>query len=108
MKKGEDGLVLYRNNDDMEVRAEEGLKAGAVCATPYGPGRVIRFDDLGNAFVQIGSNRRLVAAKDIQKYDQGKELELLKTYYSEAYGDSDFAKSLTTDFGTRKNKKSEK
>ena len=105
LKKGEDGLVLYRNQDDMEVKAEEGMKAGDIANTPYGPGRILRFDELGNAFVQVGNSRHLVAAKDVGMYSVEKEKKLLTDYYANAYGDSEFAQALTKDYTPRKDTK---
>jgi hypothetical protein len=106
LKRSEDGLLLYRNNDDIEVKADEGdLKAGDIANTPYGPGRILRFDDYGNAFVQIGNQKRLVAGKELGMYSVEKEKKLLTDYYSEAYGDADFASALTKDYTTRKENK---
>jgi hypothetical protein len=103
LKRGDDGLVLYRNNDDVEIEAkEEGFKAGDVANTPYGPGRILRFDDMGNAFVQVGNKKRLVAAKELGMYSIDKEKKKLTDYYTEAYGDSEFAKALTDKYDTRK------
>lgn len=96
LKKGEGGLALYRNPNDLEVTAEDesGFRAGDVVNTPYGVGRIQRFDDLGNAFVQVGTKQRLVGAVDLQKYDIDKERSKLKDYYAEAYGDPSFADAL--------------
>lgn len=106
LKKGEDGLFLYRNNDDIEVQAEEGLKAGDIANTPYGPGRIIRFDDAGNAFVQVGNASRIVAAKELGIYSIEKEKKLLTDYYAQTYGDESFAEALVKDYTTnKKNKK---
>jgi preprotein translocase subunit YajC len=97
LKRGEEGLFMYRKNDDMEVKAEEeGFRAGDVVQTEAGlVGRIIRFDDMGNAFIQCGKRRHLVAAPDIKKYDQSKERSLLKSYYEMAYGDASFSEALT-------------
>lgn len=96
LKKGDDGLALYRNPSDLEVTAEDesGFKAGDVVNTPYGAGRIQRFDELGNAFVQIGSKIRMVGSTDLQKYDIDKERKSLEDFYSQIYG-PDFAKDLT-------------
>jgi len=107
LKRNDDGLVLYRNNDDVEISAkEDGLKACDIADTPYGPGRIIRFDDAGNAFVQVGNKNRLVAAKELGMYSIDKEKTKLTEYYSEAYGDPEFAKALTNNYDTRKPGKS--
>lgn len=105
LKRGDDGLMLYRNNDDVEIEAkEEGFKAGDVANTPYGPGRILRFDEMGNAFVQVGNKKRLVAAKELGIYSIEKEKKKLTDYYTEAYGDPEFAKALTDKYDTRKKK----
>jgi len=107
LKRGDDGLVLYRNNDDVEIEAKaDGFKAGDIANTPYGPGRILRFDEMGNAFVQIGNNKRMVAAKELGIYSIEKEKKKLTDYYSEAYGDPAFAKALTENYDTRKKNKS--
>jgi hypothetical protein len=106
LKRTDDGLALFRNQDDLEVTADkEGLKAGDIANTPYGPGRIVRFDEVGNAFVQIGNKQRLVAAKELGMYSIEKEKKKLTDYFSEAYGDPDFAKALTEDYSDRKKKK---
>jgi hypothetical protein len=105
LKRVDDGLALFRNQDDIEVKADkDALKAGDIANTPYGPGRIIRFDDYGNAFVQIGNKKRLVAAKELGMYSIEKEKKKLTDYYTEAYGDPEFAKALTKEYDTRKNK----
>lgn len=106
LKRTDDGLMLFRNNDDVEISAkEEGFKAGDVANTPYGPGRILRFDEMGNAFVQVGNKKRLVAAKELGVYSIEKEKKKLTDYYAEAYGDAEFAKALTNKYDTRTNKK---
>jgi len=105
LKRGDDGLMLYRNHDDVEIEAkDDGFKAGDVANTPYGPGRIIRFDETGNAFVQVGNNKRLVAAGELGIYSIEKEKKKLTDYFTEAYGDSEFAKALTDNYDTRKSK----
>jgi len=101
LKKSDDGLALYRNQDDLEITAdEEGFKAGDVVMTEYGPGRIKRFDnDL--AFVQVGNKQHLVAAMDLKPYSVEKEKTKLTTYYEELYG-KEFAEGMTKDFTTRK------
>ena len=106
LKRGDDGLMLYRNNNDVEIEAkEEGFKAGDVANTPYGPGRILRFDEMGNAFVQVGNKKRLVAGKELGMYSIDKEKNKLTQYYSEAYGDPEFAKALTENYTKRKSPK---
>lgn len=103
LKKTSDGLALYRNESDIEVNAEENeLKAGDIANTPYGPGRIVRFDSDGNAFVQVGNQKRLVAAKDLGMYSIEKEKGKLTDYFAQAYGDREFAEALTKDYDTRK------
>jgi len=110
LKKGDDGLALYRNHDDVEIVAEENsLRAGDIANTPYGPAKIIRFDDQGNAIVLVGEKKRLIAAKDLGMYSIEKEKTKLKDYYSEAYGDAEFASGLVEDYTTRsKNTKTKK
>lgn len=97
LKKDDAGsLALYRNHDDVEVTAsDEEFRAGDVVNTPYGCGKITRFDDLGNAFVQIGNKMHLVAADEVQDYDINKERKALTDYYAQAVGDTDFANALT-------------
>lgn len=97
LKRTDEGLALFRSPNDLEITAEDegGFKAGDVVNTPYGPGRVERFDDTGDCcYVLIGNKRRLVAASDLKKYDVDKERKKLEEYYAMAYGDADFASSL--------------
>jgi len=106
LKRTDDGLILSRNEDDLDVTAEEGaLKAGDIANTPHGPGRITRFDEMGNAFVQIGNNVRLVAGKDLGLFSIDKERKKLTDYYAEAYGDKAFADALTKDYNTNKKTK---
>ena len=105
LKKSDDGLALYRNPNDIEVTAdEEGFKAGDVVTVEgHGPGRIKRFDDLGNAFVQVGNKQHLVAQMDMKPYSVDKEKTKLEKYYSQVYG-PDFAGKMVEDFSTRKKK----
>jgi hypothetical protein len=88
--------ALVRREEDLEVEASEddGFKAGDVVQTPYGPGRIKKFDDFGNAFVQVGNTKHLISAADMKEYSIDKERAKLIDYYTEAYGDSDLAKEL--------------
>ena len=98
LKKTDDGLALYRNPDDLEVTADddEGLTKGSVVDTPHGPGIVQRFDELGNPFVQVGNKIHLVAVVDTDPYEISKEKQALIDYYTQVYGDAEFAKQLVT------------
>lgn len=105
LKKGEDGLALYRSQHDLEVTADDdgGFKAGDIVFTEeYGPGRIQRFDDLGNAFVTVGNKTHLVAAMDLKKYDKSKEESALRDYFAQAYGDPSFADALVKNYGDTK------
>jgi hypothetical protein len=107
LKKDSDGgLMLYRNQDDLEVTAETEteIKAGDAVNTPHGPGRVVRFDEGGNAFVQVGNQKRLVARDDMTPYKKEKEEKKLVDLYTQIYGDAQFAKELVKDYG-RKDKR---
>jgi len=109
LKKTDDGMALYRSHDDVEITAEENqLRAGDVAETPYGLAKIIRFDDQGNAIVLVGENKRLVAKNDLGMYSIEKEKTKLKDYYSEAYGDAQFAQGLVEDFTTRDKKTTKK
>lgn len=104
LKKNDEGLALYRNQNDIEVTAEEeGFKAGdVVMVEGHGPGRIKRFDPENNlAFVQVGNRQHLVAAMDLKPYSMEKEKTKLKTYYESIYG-PEFAEKMVTDFSTRK------
>jgi len=99
LKKDENGdFALYKNCDDIETTAESGAEnefiAGDIVDTEYGPGKIIRFDDLGNAIVLVGSKRHLVAADEMQTYNVDKEKQKLIDYFTQAYGDPNFAKAL--------------
>jgi hypothetical protein len=107
LKKDPDhGLMLYRNQDDLEVTADNSaeLRAGDAVNTPHGPGRIMRFDDGGNAFVQIGNQKRLVAKTDMTPYKKEKEEKKLVDLYTQIYGDAQFAQELVKDYG-RKDKR---
>ncbi len=99
----EGGMLLYRNQDDLEVTAEEEnqIKAGDAVNTPHGPGRVVRFDDQGNAFVQVGNQKRLVAKTDMTPYKKEKEEKKLVDLYTQIYGDPQFARELVQDYGRK-------
>lgn len=98
LKKDENGFMLYRSEDDFEVEAEreDNFKAGDVVMTEFGPGKIKKFDDFGNAIVQVGSKKHLVAAADLKDYSQDSERKMLEDYYATAYGDRDFARSLVS------------
>lgn len=108
LKKTDDGLALYRNQDDIEVHAEDNqIKAGDVVNTPYGPGKVVRLEEgTSNAYVLIGNKKRLISAKDLLPYDIDKEKSKLHEFYSQIYGDQ-FATDLIKKYDTR-NKKDKK
>ena len=102
LHKSDNGLELRRSPDDIEVKAEiEGFKASDIVDTPHGPGRIVRFDDVGNAFVQIGNQKRLVAGGDLRPYKIEKEKKKLQDLYAQIYGDAEFAKQLVEDHGRR-------
>lgn len=96
LTKDGDGFALYRSEDDFEVEAEreDNFKAGDVVLTEFGPGKIKKFDDFGNAIVQVGSKNHLVAAADMKEYSQDSERKTLEDYYATAYGDKEFAKAL--------------
>ncbi len=96
LKRGEDGLFMYKKNDDMEVKADEGgFKAGDCVVTPYGIGKIVRFTDEGNAYVLCGNTKHLVCGRELEPYRIEKEKKLLEEYYSAMYGDVNFARELT-------------
>jgi len=107
LSKGQEGLMLYRNMDDLEVTAddENQFRAGDIVNTPYGPGRIQRFDEVGNAIVTIGNQKKLVAAGDLIPYNVNKEKKMLEEYFAQAYGDKDLARALLQDYTTRGKKK---
>lgn len=106
LRKGDDGLVLSRNNDDLEVTADKNeLRAGDVADTPYGPGKILKFDEYGNALVLVGNKRHLVAGKELGMYSIDREKKKLEDYYTQAYGDSAFAADLVKDYTERKKSK---
>lgn len=103
LKKTDDGLALIRAMDDMEITAEEDegeLKAGQLVETPHGPGKILRFDDAGNAFVQVGSKTRLVAKSSVKEYNKATDKKTMQDFYSEIYG-PEFAKKLVEDYGRK-------
>lgn len=104
LKKDCDGhMCLFRSPEDLEIQADEGsdLKANDVVDTPYGYGRIVRFDDIGNAFVQLGHQTRLVAKDDLKPYKKQKEEGKLADMYEMIYGDREFAKALVEDYGRK-------
>jgi len=103
LKKNDGGLALYRSPNDLEITAEEeGFKAGDVVELEeFGPGRIKRFDENGNAFVQVGNRLHIVAQMDLQQYSVDKEKTKLEKYYSELYG-PEFSKGMVQDFSTNK------
>jgi hypothetical protein len=107
LKKDQNGgMLLYRNQDDIELTAEteNEIKAGDAVNTPHGPGRVVRFDEQGNAFVQVGNQKRLVAKTDMTPYKKEKEEKKLVDLYTQIYGDPEFAKGLVQDYGRKDTK----
>lgn len=104
LKKDRDGhMCLFRNPEDIEVHAEEdnSFKANDVVDTPYGYGRIVRFDDAGNAFVQLGHQTRLCAKDDLKPYKKQKEESKLADMFEMIYGDREFAKALVDDYGRK-------
>lgn len=95
LKKDDSGFVLYRTEDDFEVEAEreDSFRAGDVVMTSYGPGKIKKFDDFGNAIVQVGSKKHLVAAEDMHEYSSDGDHKKLQDYYTQLYG-AEFAKDL--------------
>jgi len=96
LKNTEDGLALVRNNNELEMTAEEETKytKGSVVNTPYGPGLFQKYDDLGNGFVQVGNKMHLIGASDLQPYELSDEATKLKTYFEQAYGSKEYANEL--------------
>ena len=96
LRKGADGgLALVRKMDDMQVLKgeEDSIKVNDAVRTPEGVGRVESFDEVGNAYVRIGNQKRLMAAEDLAKYDTNKDKQTLFEYFKQVYGD-EFAKAL--------------
>lgn len=102
LKKSSDGLALIRRNQEAEIVASDDneFKAGDVVNTPEGPGKLLKFDDAGNAFVQVGSRKRLVAADVLKKYDFNSEKGKLLQYYTEIYGE-EYAQELVKQYGDK-------
>lgn len=96
LRKDGNNFSLVRKMDDMDITAteEDKFKAGDAVETPEGVGRIVRFDETGNALVQIGNKKRLVGAEDIRPYKVEDEKSKLIQYYTEAYGDAAFAREL--------------
>jgi hypothetical protein len=99
LRKDDSGLSLVRRVNDLEVTAEEDqFVAGSIVLTEHGPGKVVRFDEVGNAIVQVGNRKRIVAQQDLQPYDIGKEKGKLLDYFTQLYG-KEFAQKLVEDYG---------
>lgn len=98
LKKDETGYVLFRTEDDLEVEADrdDTFKAGDVVLTPYGAGRIKKFDDFGNAIVQVGSKKHLVAASDMKDYSIDSERKKLEDYFAQAWGDKAYAEKMVS------------
>jgi len=109
LKKGDEGLALYRTNDDIELTADDGFKAGDVVQTPQGVGIIESFDDLSNVYVKLGNKIHLICAAEVKPYDIDSEKTKLQDYYENAYGSSTYADKMTEDysdvFGKSKKKK---
>jgi hypothetical protein len=101
--KTDAGHSLVRKKDDMEITADDETKftKGDVADTPYGPGVIQRFDEHGNAVVLVGSKKKLVAQKDLIPYSTDKEKQKLIDYYTQVYGDPEFARGLVEKYDTR-------
>lgn len=101
LKKDGNNFSLVRKMDDMDITAkdEDGFKTGDAVETPEGVGRIVRFDEVGNALVQIGSQKRLVAKDDLRTYKVDQEKSKLVQYFTEAYGDPEFARALVEEHG---------
>lgn len=106
LKRTDNGLALFRNNEDMDVQAgdDNEMKAGDAVKTPHGIGRILRFDDTGNAIVQVGNAQRLVAKADLLPYRMEKEKQSLVDYFAQAYGDKEFARALVEQYSSQKKK----
>jgi len=102
LKKTDNGLALFNTKETVVTAEDEsqGYKSGDVVNTPYGPGKVVRFDDLGNAFVQIGKTVRLVAEKDMGEYSISKEKQKLADFYAQIYG-PEYAALLVKEYGEK-------
>ena len=99
LKKDESGYALYRRQDDTEILATDKTEyvAGDVVSTPEGPGKFVKYDEMGNAIVEVAGRRRMVAADSMFDYDINKEKQKLYQYYAEVYGE-EFAKQLVDDY----------
>ena len=97
LRKGQDAqLALYKKNDDLEVTSEkEQFRTGDFVKTPYGVGKIDQFDEVGNALVQIGDLKKMVAASDLFNYKIENEKKKLYEYYKEIYGE-EYAKDLVS------------
>lgn len=105
LKNGDNGLALYRTQDDIEVMADANeIKAGDAVETEHGIGIVKRFDELGNAFVQVGNKTHLICASEMKPYSTSKDKAKLEDYYATAYGSPEYGKKMTEEYGDKKKK----
>ncbi|MFA5132744.1 MAG: hypothetical protein WC444_05485 [Candidatus Paceibacterota bacterium] len=101
LKREADGLSLVRKMDDVETDTEndsaEVFSKGDLVETEHGAGKITDFDPVGNAIVQVGSHKRIVAQEDMKKYEPKKDQKALLEYYTSLYG-AEFAQGLIKDF----------
>lgn len=116
LKKGEDGLFLYRKETEVMASSDEIATGDIVSFNDRGEeqlGRVTSVDEAGNAYVMVGNRKRLVAAQNLNKYEvtaapAKDEAKKLLDYYTKAYGDAEYAKQLVREFSSKKKKASMK